>query len=106
MSATIANDLWGANVAPEAVYAFSRVDTAGQPYTGPIGRNAIGDRTPGLTPNADGSLDLHVQNAGPRGSQGNWLPSPTGAFVLLLRLYLPLPSVLGGTYVYPSVTAE
>jgi hypothetical protein len=68
-----------------------------------ISRYAIGDRTPGLAFGADGSLDLFIQNAAPPGHEGNWLPSPASAFVLLLRLYLPEKAVLDGRYVYPPV---
>ena|SRR5437773_12265177 len=71
----------------------------------PIKRYAIGDRTQGLTPNPDGSLDLFIQNAEPA-AVGNWLPSPTSEFVLILRLYLPQKSVLDGTYTYPPVVAQ
>jgi hypothetical protein len=71
----------------------------------PIRRYAIGDRTAGLTFNADGSLDLFIQNSEPP-QMGNWLPAPAGEFVLVLRLYLPQASVLDGTYVYPAVTTK
>jgi len=73
--------------------------------TNSIGRYAIGDRTQGLVAGADGSLDLYIQNADPQGQETNWLPAPTGAFVLILRAFLPTPPVLSGTYAYPSVTA-
>ena len=68
-----------------------------------IDRYAIGDRTPGLTKNADGSLDLYVQHTPPAGHQGNWLPSPLGGFSLMLRMYLPKPEVLSGSYQIPPV---
>jgi len=69
----------------------------------PIHRYALGDRTPGLTRNADGSLDLYVQTDAPQGHEGNWLPAPAGQFYLMLRLYLPQQPVLDGSYVYPQV---
>lgn len=69
----------------------------------PLKRYAIGDRTAGLTFNADGSLDLFIQNTEPT-QLGNWLPAPAGEFVLVLRLYLPLAPVLDASYVYPAVT--
>lgn len=71
-----------------------------------IGRYAIGDRTANLTYNADGSLDLYIQNEPPPGKEGNWLPAPAGEFVLMLQLYLPEPSVLTGEYVYPAVVVQ
>lgn len=77
-----------------------------------INRFAIGDRTPGLTFNADGSLDIYIQSDAPEGREDNWLPAPPasgpdhGAFTLMLRFYLPEQTVLDGTYAYPSVTAN
>jgi hypothetical protein len=70
-----------------------------------MNRYAIGDRTPGLVFNADGSLDLYIQSDTPQGHEANWLPAPPGAFSLMLRLYLPQQSVMDGTYVYPPVIA-
>jgi hypothetical protein len=72
----------------------------------PIDRFSIGDRTPGLTRNPDGSLDLYIQNQSPAGHQDNWLPSPPkGLFRLNYRIYLPAdaakdPATLG-TYLPP-----
>lgn len=65
---------------------------------------AIGDRTPGLQLNADGSLDIYLQQAPPPGRESNWLPTPAGSFVLILRIFLPEASVLDGTYQLPGVT--
>ena len=43
----------------------------------PIGRYAIGDRTPGLQKAADGSLTLYLQHDRPEGDRAaNWLPAP------------------------------
>lgn len=68
-----------------------------------IQRFAIGDRTPGLAYNSDGSLDLFVQNEVPVGHEGNWLPAPAGAYSLMLRMYLPKAEVLKGGYAVPAV---
>ena len=69
----------------------------------PAGRYAIGDRTPGLQTNKDGSLDFYLRHDSPAGHQANWLPTPAGGFRLLMRIYLPEPSVLDGTYKLPPV---
>jgi hypothetical protein len=67
---------------------------------------AVGDRTAGLAQNPDGSLDVYVQSTSPAGHEASWLPSPvSGAFQMILRIYLPSQPVTGGTYVYPTVTA-
>lgn len=71
----------------------------------PIDRYAIGDRTPGLARNADGSITIFIQHDRPadQGSLANWLPSPAGGFWLILRMYGPRPQVLQGDYVPPPV---
>ena len=37
----------------------------------PINRYSIGDRTKGVVRNADGSLDIYIQNAAPAGKESN-----------------------------------
>lgn len=55
-----------------------------------ISRYSIGDRTPGLKYNADGSLTIYVQHDAPKGREANWLPSPSeGLFRINYRIYLP-----------------
>jgi hypothetical protein len=68
----------------------------------PSGRYTIGDRTPGLVLGDDGSLDIVLSHDEPADAT-NWLPVPDAPFVLILRLYLPGPPVLDGTYDYPSI---
>ena len=48
-------------------------------------------------PNADGSVDIYIQNAPPAGNESNWLPAPPGTFKLWLRAYLPGPAILNGS---------
>lgn len=69
----------------------------------PINRYAIGDRD-ALQFNADGTLDLYLQNKAPgNGKDANWLPAPEGDFNLLLRLYDPKPEVFNGTWTPPLI---
>ena len=57
--------------------------------------------------NADGSVDLYVQNENPGlDKESNWLPAPKGKFILMLRLYWPKetsPSIIDGTWKPPAV---
>jgi hypothetical protein len=71
----------------------------------PIKRYAIGDRTPGLKRNADGTLGLWIGRADPGGDKtANWLPAPkTGPFALYLRAYLPRAELLDGRFRLPAV---
>jgi|HubBroStandDraft_6_1064221.scaffolds.fasta_scaffold27157_2 hypothetical protein len=66
-------------------------------------RYSIGSHTPGLQTNPDGSLDLYLQATLPSAHTSNWLPTPTSAFTLTMRIYLPLPPVLLGRYRLPTV---
>ena len=71
----------------------------------PIHRYSIGNRTPGLVPNADGSLDLALQHKAPKDPRwlANWLPTPAGPFQISLRAYLPRQALLDGSAEMPTV---
>ena len=69
----------------------------------PIGRYSIGDRTPGLRRDADGSLTIVIQHDQPADTS-NWLPAPAAPFRPIMRLYQPEPAVLDGTYKIPAIT--
>jgi hypothetical protein len=70
----------------------------------PLDRYAIGDRTPGLAPNADGSLDIWLGHADPGPERrSNWLPAPAGPFALFMRAYLPKAELLDGRYRIPAI---
>ncbi|WP_335583033.1 DUF1214 domain-containing protein [Comamonas serinivorans] len=70
-----------------------------------IDRYAIGDRTPGLVPDEDGGLSLHIAQREPTDphARANWLPAPAGDFYLCLRAYLPKPEMTTGRYQLPAV---
>ena len=73
----------------------------------PIKRYTLGDRTPGILTNPDGSLDIVIQHDAPSDAneRANWLPSPAGGFNLNLRLYVPDDSLQKGTWKPPVVKA-
>lgn len=72
----------------------------------PINRYTVSQRN-NLKPNADGSVDLYVQNESPgKDKEQNWLPAPKDKFILMLRLYWPKekpPSILDGSWKIPGV---
>ena len=50
------------------------------------------------------SLDIYIQNTSPGADkESNWLPAPQDGFNLVLRMYLPQPQVLNGTWQSPLV---
>jgi hypothetical protein len=70
-----------------------------------LGRYSIGDRTPGLKKNPDGSLDLWIGRADPGGEKtANWLPAPAkGPFTISLRAYLAKDELLDGRWRAPML---
>ena len=67
------------------------------------GANSIGDLH-GLTLDPDGSLPIHLQHRPPaRKRRSNWLPTPRGAFDLVLRLYWPREEALERRWAPPPV---
>ncbi|MGE5627211.1 MAG: DUF1214 domain-containing protein [Solirubrobacterales bacterium] len=68
----------------------------------PINRYSVSDRS-GLVPNEDGSVNIYIQNMPPTGHESNWLPAPTGNFILWLRVYIPGETILNKEYTVPPV---
>jgi hypothetical protein len=73
--------------------------------TNPINRYSISARQ-SLKANADGSVDLYIQNQSPGADkESNWLPAPSGKFILMLRMYWPNetpPSIIDGSWKPPA----
>ncbi len=85
-----------------AFWSLTMADTKERFVANPIDRYCLTDRS-GLVPNADGSVDIYLQNAAPAGRESNWLPAPMGKFRLWLRAYMPGAAILDGTYAVPPV---
>ena len=70
----------------------------------PINRYAISPHLGPMKYNADGSLDIYIQNVSPGSAkESNWLPAPSGGFNLILRVSWPQESVLNGSWLPPAV---
>ena len=70
----------------------------------PINRYSIGDRTPELKYDTDGSLLIYLQYDSPgQEKQSNWLPAPNEPFYVVLRIYGPSESVLKGKWTPPGI---
>jgi hypothetical protein len=72
----------------------------------PINRYSISARQ-NLKSNPDGSVDLYLQKESPgKDMESNWLPAPSGDFILMLRMYWPQeknPSIIDGSWKIPAV---
>ncbi len=88
----------------DAFWSITMYADHGPLVVNPIDRYAIGDRTAGLVIGSDGSLAVQVQNAPPSStSRVNWLPAPKGHFRLMMRMYVPRPDALNGSWVPPPI---
>lgn len=86
-----------------AFWSVTLYDKDGFQAPNALNRFALGDRDK-LKFNADGSLDIYIQNASPGpDKEANWLPAPTGEFNLAMRLYSPRREALDGPWTPPPV---
>ena len=85
-----------------AFWSLTMYDVKNRFVENPISRYSVGDRS-GLVPNTDGSVDIYIQNTAPSNHESNWLPAPSGNFILWLRVYLPGQTILDGEYKVPPV---
>jgi hypothetical protein len=70
----------------------------------PSGRYKRGDRDSDIQRNAEGGFTLLLQNATPPSERlGDWLPTPSGPFQVVGRLYGPSTAVLDKTYAPPPL---
>jgi hypothetical protein len=86
-----------------AFWSLTMADAKNHFVANALNRYSVSDRS-GLAQNADGSVDIYIQTSGPGGRESNWLPAPSGNFILWFRVYLPGQTVLDGTYRVPPVT--
>ena len=72
----------------------------------PLNRYSISARQD-LKANPDGSIDLYIQKDSPsKDRESNWLPAPSGDFILMARLCWPTeksPSIINGSWKVPPV---
>ncbi len=89
-----------------AFWSVTLYDSDGFQVANPLNRFAVSSWMP-FKYNADGSLDLYVQNENPgAGKEANWLPAPKAPFNLTMRLYAPKMEALTGKWNPPPVTQQ
>lgn len=86
----------------EAFWSLTMGDAKNRFVANPINRYSVSERS-GLVPNADGSVDIYIQNTAPGGHESNWLPAPAGKFILWLRVYVPGADILDSMYKVPPI---
>jgi hypothetical protein len=86
----------------DAFWSLTMGDAKNHFVPNSLNRYNVGDRS-GLVPNADGSADVYIQNTAPAGHESNWLPAPSGNFILWLRVYIPGAAILNREYKVPPV---
>jgi hypothetical protein len=88
----------------DAFWSVTLYDPEGFQVANTLNRFAVSSWMP-FKYNADGSLDLYLQNESPgKDKEVNWLPAPVGAFNLTMRLYGPKSEALTGRWNPPPVT--
>ncbi|MCK1397068.1 DUF1254 domain-containing protein [Bradyrhizobium sp. 4] len=90
----------------EGFWSLTMYDSGYFFVNNPLNRYSISAREK-LKSNPDGSVDLYIQKDTPgKDKESNWLPSPPGDFILMLRLYWPReknPSIINGSWKIPPV---
>ena len=93
----------GAAPPVNAFWSITLYDPEGFQVGNVLNRFAVSSWMP-FKQNADGSLDLYIQNESPgKNMEANWLPAPKGAFNLTMRLYAPKSEALTGKWNPPPV---
>lgn len=89
----------------DAFWSLTMYETNWNLYRNPLDRYAIGDRSPDLVYNEDGSLDIFIQHEQPSTRVSNWLPAPEGVFQMIFRAYQPRAEFRKGEYMVPALKA-
>jgi hypothetical protein len=74
-------------------------------YANPIDRYLINSpMLDDLVRDDDGGVTIYVQHESPGADrEANWLPAPAGPFIVVMRLYLPGPTALDGSWTPPPL---
>jgi hypothetical protein len=85
-----------------AFWSLTMGDAKNRFVANSINRYSVSDRSR-LVPNADGSVDIYIQNTAPADCESNRLPAPSGKFILWLRVYIPDAVIPDGKYSVPPI---
>jgi hypothetical protein len=88
---------WSATVYDRATHALIRE----------MPSSALSSLTPGLTKNADGSVDVYFGPNAPAGNESNWVPTKSGGgFEVMFRFYGPEKPLFDKTWMLPDIEAS
>jgi hypothetical protein len=93
----------GATPPAKAFWSVTLYDSEGFQVANALNRFAVSSWMP-FRYDADGSLDLYLQNESPgKDKEANWLPAPKAAFNVNLRIYSPKAEAIHGKWDPPAV---
>jgi hypothetical protein len=85
-----------------AFWSLTMYDRDVHLYANPLRRYALGDRSPGLVRHGS-KLTLTMSHTAPKAGKANWLPAPSGRFIVTLRLYMPTAKALAPGWSPPGI---
>ncbi|MFM8598371.1 MAG: DUF1254 domain-containing protein [Mycobacterium sp.] len=88
----------------DAFWSVTMYDGEGFLVPNPLKQYSVSSSRPEeLVVRPDGSVDVILSPTDPGDPGANWLPSPPGPSNPYLRIYVPGPSVLDGTWIVPGL---
>jgi len=91
----------------DAFWSISIYDETTNFVDNPLDRYSLGDRSKDLKRNKDGSLTFYFQSTSPgKNKESNWLPTPKGRFIAIIRVYRPKAAALDNTWVPPALSVK
>ena len=70
-----------------------------------LGRYSIGSHDRGLDPDSSGAITIDIQHEAPGAERvTHWLPAPSGAFIVVLRVIGPQSAILDGLWKPPVLS--
>jgi len=93
----------GATPPANAFWSITLYDSDGFQVANALNRFAVSSYMP-FKFNADGSLDIYLQNESPgKDKEANWLPAPKAPFNVNLRIYSPRAEAINGKWNPPPI---
>lgn len=88
----------------DAFWSVTMYDGEGSLVSNPLKQYSVSSSRPEeLVVRPDGSIDIILSPTDPGDPGANWLPSPAGPSNAYLRIYVPEPAVLDGTWTVPGL---